>query len=120
MASRNTIQACTRAWPSRPRASLSCRAMNQPSARLWFGRTTHTRMTPFRRSFTHRIAMLEIDIDRLDEADRLSHLFSVDSGNVISFRTADHGARSAAVPLRAWAEGRYAEGGIALDGGAIR
>ena len=94
--------------------------MNNPPARLWFGRTTHTRMTPFRRRFTHRIAMLEIDIGRLEEADGLSHLFSVDSGNVISFRTTDHGARSAAVPLRAWAEGRYAEAGIGLDGGAIR
>jgi DUF1365 family protein len=44
----------------------------------------------------------------------------VDSGNVISFRTTDHGARNAAVPLRVWAEGRYAEAGIALDGGALR
>ena len=87
--------------------------MNHPPARLWFGRTTHTRMTPFRRSFTHRIAMLEVDIDRLDEADGLSHLFSVERGNVISFRSTDHGARSAAVPLRLWAEARYAEAGIA-------
>jgi uncharacterized protein len=94
--------------------------MNHPPARLWFGRTTHTRMTPFRRSFTHRIAMLEVDIDRLDEADGLSHLFSVERGNVISFRSDDHGARSAAVPLRLWAEARYAEAGIDLDGGAIR
>ena len=94
--------------------------MNSPPARLWFGRTTHTRMTPFRRSFTHRIAMLEIDIDRLEEAGRLSHLFSVEQGNVISFRSRDHGARSAAVPLRLWAEARYAEAGIGLGGGAIR
>jgi DUF1365 family protein len=94
--------------------------MNQPPARLWFGRTTHTRTAPFRRSFTHRIAMLEIDIGRLEEADRLSHLFSVERGNVISFRSADHGARSAAVPLRLWAEARYAEAGVNLDGGPIR
>jgi DUF1365 family protein len=77
-------------------------------------------MAPFRRSFAHRIAMLEIDIDRLEEAGRLSHLFSVERGNVISFRSTDHGARNAAVPLRAWAEARYAEANIELDGGAIR
>mgnify|MGYP003575293964 CR=1 FL=1 len=94
--------------------------MNRPPARLWFGRTTHTRLTPFRRSFTHRIAMLEIDIDCLEEAGRLSHLFSVERGNVISFRATAHGARSAAIPLRPWAEARYAEAGIGLDGGAIR
>jgi DUF1365 family protein len=94
--------------------------MNHPPARLWFGHTTHTRMTPFRRSFKHRVAMLEIDIDRLDEADALSHLFSVEQGNVISFRSTDHAARSATTPLRRWAEARYAEAGIGLDGGAIR
>jgi uncharacterized protein len=93
--------------------------MSRPPARLWFGRTTHTRMTPFRQSFKHRVAMLEIDIDRLDEAERLSHLFSVERSNVISFRSTDHGARNAAVPLRLWAEARYAEAGIGLDGGAI-
>jgi DUF1365 family protein len=94
--------------------------MTRPAARLWFGHTAHTRMSPFRRSFTYRIAMLEIDIDRLEEANRLSHLFSVERGNAISFRSADHGARTATVPLRLWAEARYAEAGIGLDGGAIR
>ncbi|HEX5008659.1 MAG TPA: DUF1365 domain-containing protein [Hyphomonadaceae bacterium] len=94
--------------------------MTRPPARLWFGRTTHTRMKPFQRSFTYRVAMLEIDIDRLDEASRLSHLFSVEQANVISFRPTDHGARVTGVPLRLWAEGRYAEAGIGLDGGAVR
>jgi len=94
--------------------------MNGSPARLWFGRTTHTRIKPFRRSFRHQIAMLEIDIDRLEEADGLSHLFSVEQGNVISFRSTDHGARSASVPLRLWAEARYAEAGVRLEGGAIR
>jgi DUF1365 family protein len=94
--------------------------MTPPPARLWFGRTTHTRIAPFRRSFAHRIAMLEIDIDRLEQASTLSHLFSVERRNIISFRSTDHGARSALVPLRVWAEARYAEAGIGLDGGAIR
>lgn len=92
----------------------------KPAARLWFGRTAHVREKPFRRAFNHRVAMIEADIDRLAEADRLSKLFSVNRGNAISFRETDNGARSAAVPLRAWAEGRYAEAGIDLDGGAIR
>lgn len=94
--------------------------MSKPAAQLWFGRTHHTREKPFKRSFSHRIAMLEIDIDRMAEADGLSKLFSVGRGNLVSFRASDYGARSASVPLRAWAEARFAEAGITLDGGAIR
>ncbi|MDP3495027.1 MAG: DUF1365 domain-containing protein [Hyphomonadaceae bacterium] len=89
-------------------------------ARLWFGTTSHVREKPFRRSFKHRIAMLEVDIDRLGQADRLSKLFSVGRGNAIAFQEADVGARDKAVPLRAWAEGRFAEAGIDLEGGRIR
>jgi DUF1365 family protein len=94
--------------------------VTEPAAQLWFGRTAHRREQPFVRAFTYRIAMLELDIDRLDEADALSSLFSVESGNAISFRAADHGARNASVPLRLWAEARFAEAGVELDGGAIR
>jgi DUF1365 family protein len=94
--------------------------MTSTAAQLWFGRTQHTREKPFRRTFSHRIAMLEIDIDRLAEAGRLSRLFSVGKLNLISFRASDHGARSATVPLRMWAEARFAEAGIGLDGGTIR
>lgn len=94
--------------------------MSEPAARLWFGRTVHQREASFKRRFSHRIAMLEIDIDRLREADRLSRLFSVGRGNVISFSEKDYGARSTATSLRVWAEGQFAEAGISLDGGAIR
>lgn len=94
--------------------------MSLPAAQLCFGRTTHTREKPFRRSFSHRIAMLEIDIDRTAEAATLSPLFSVNRANAIAFHAADHGARSAAVPLRVWAEARFAEAGISLSGGVIR
>ena len=94
--------------------------MTRPAAKLWFGRTAHTREQPFKRSFSYRIAMLEIDVDRLADADRLSKLFSVGHGNMVAFRETDHGARDAAVPLRSWAEGRFAEAGIDLDNGFVR
>lgn len=64
--------------------------------------------------------MLEVDIDRLEEADRLSKLFSIGRRNAIAFHEADVGARSKSFPLRAWAEGRYAEAGIDLECGRIR
>jgi DUF1365 family protein len=94
--------------------------MTLPAAQLWFGKTVHTRQQPFRRTFTHRIAMLEIDIDRLEEADSLAKLFSVGRGNMVAFKTADYGARSASTSLRAWAEARFGEAGIDLGGGTIR
>ena len=94
--------------------------MREPAAQLWFGRTVHRRERPFVRAFAYRIAMLELDIERLEEADRLSSLFSTKHGNAVSFRSIDHGARNASVPLRAWAEARFAEAGVELDGGAIR
>jgi DUF1365 family protein len=94
--------------------------MTRPAAQLWFGRTAHTREQPFKRSFAYRIAMLEIDIDRMAEADGLAKLFSVGRSNMVAFRETDHGARDASVPLSAWAEARFAEAGIDLGGGPIR
>jgi DUF1365 family protein len=94
--------------------------MIAPAAQLWFGRTSHVREHPFRRAFTHRIAMLEIDIGRLEEAEHLSRLFSTERRAPVAFRAADYGARSPGASLRGWAEERYAQSGIGLDGGAIR
>lgn len=94
--------------------------MTHPAAQLWFGRTVHRREKPFVRRFSHRIAMLEIDIDRLAEADKLSRLFAVDRGAPVAFRQLDHGARDSTLPLRAWAEARYAEVSVNLEGGAVR
>jgi DUF1365 family protein len=91
-----------------------------PAAQLWFGRTVHRRETPFVRRFSHRIAMLDIDIDRLAEADALSRLFAVDRGAAISFRQSDHGERDRTFALRAWAEARFAEVAVALEDGPIR
>jgi DUF1365 family protein len=64
--------------------------------------------------------MLEIDLDRIEEAGRLCHLFSVNRGNAISFWPADCGAQRASASLRLWAEARYGEAGIRLEGGEIR
>ncbi|HVY89845.1 MAG TPA: DUF1365 domain-containing protein, partial [Hyphomonadaceae bacterium] len=89
-------------------------------ARLWFGRTAHVREQPFRRGFSHAIAMLEIDVDRLEEASRISPLFGVNRAAVIAFDEKDHGDRNTSVSLRAWAEARLAEAGVSLEGGAIR
>jgi len=95
-------------------------ANQQTAARLWVGRTAHVREKPFRRAFSYRIAMLEIDIDRLEAAARMSRLFSINRFNAIAFHPQDHGDRREGSSLRSWAETRYAEAGVELHGGVIR
>ena len=86
-----------------------------PAACLYVGRTVHERRSPFLHRFQYRIASLLIDLDRLPEAGRLSRLFSVGRFNLFSFFERDHGARDGS-SLRAWAEARFAEAGIATAG----
>ena len=93
--------------------------MLTPALRLFKGRTTHVRFTPFERRFSYRIFLIDVDIDRLEDASKSSALFSVDRPNLFAFRRADHGARQAE-DLRPWAEAEFAKTNILLDGGAIR
>lgn len=83
------------------------------------GRTVHRRETPFRRAFSYPVAMIGVDIDRLQETERNLRLFSVDRFNAIAFFRRDHGLRREGVDLRSWAEARLSAAGVELEGGAI-
>jgi hypothetical protein len=87
---------------------------------IYVGRTAHVRETPFRQGFTYRVAMLGLDVDRLEEAGRQLRLFSVDRPNALSFRSRDFGERAAGAPLRPWAERRFAEAGVDVAGGRLK
>lgn len=50
----------------------------------------HQRIKPFGHRFEYRVFSLYIDLDKLDEADKLSRLFSVDHVNIAAFYQADH------------------------------
>ncbi|KCZ94398.1 DUF1365 domain-containing protein [Hyphomonas johnsonii] len=93
--------------------------MTAPALNLWLGQTAHARYVPFERRFAYKLALIDIDIDRLDEAGAQSALFAVDAPGLFSFHRRDHGAR-ADVPLRRWAEETLASAGVYLAGGAIR
>ena len=86
---------------------------------LYQGRTVHRRETPFRRAFSYPVAMVGLDIDRLQEARRGLRLFSVDRFNAVAFFRKDHGQRQAGADLRAWAEARLSAAGVELEGGPI-
>lgn len=90
-----------------------------PALQLYRGHTTHQRSTPFMHRFRYGLSLIDVDIDRLDEAEQQSKLFSVEAPNLFSFRRADHGARKSQ-DLRPWAEKQFGTADIDLDGGAIR
>jgi uncharacterized protein len=88
------------------------------AAALYFGDVMHARLKPMGHRFNYRVMSLLIDLDRLDEANRLSPLFGVNRAALYSFREADHGKRDGS-SLRAYAQRCAAERGIDLTGGRV-
>ena len=85
---------------------------------LYVGEVMHARLKPFVHRFAYRVFSLLIDLDRLDAAGRLSRVFSVDRGNLVSFRQSDHGPRDG-TPLAAHARALMAEAGRDVEGGRV-
>jgi DUF1365 family protein len=65
----------------------------EAAAMLYAGDVMHARMKPVGHRFQYRVFTLLVDIDRLDEAERTSPLFSVGRFNLLSFKLKDHGRR---------------------------
>ena len=91
----------------------------QPALRIHLGHTVHRRFKPFRSSFRYRVAMIDLDVDRLDEASRQTKLFAVERPALFSFRRRDHAAQVSG-PLRPWAEAQFQTAGINPPEGALR
>ncbi|WP_372425598.1 DUF1365 domain-containing protein [Salinarimonas chemoclinalis] len=81
---------------------------------LYVGDVMHARLRPRAHRFRYRVLALWIDLDRLDEARRLSPLFSVGRANLVAFEPNDHGARGAR-PLAEWARATFAARGVAAE-----
>lgn len=94
--------------------------MTTPALRLWTGKTVHKRFAPFERRFQYNIFLIDLDIDRLDEAGRCNLLFAVGRPSLFSFQTRDHGPKAAGTKLRPWAEEMLQSAGVDLEGGEIR
>lgn len=94
--------------------------MNEPALKLWTGKTVHHRYAPFERRFAYDIILIDVDIDRLAEADRQSVMFGIDRPALFSLRQDEHGAMSPGVSLRGWAEEMFSSAGVSLAGGKIR
>lgn len=84
-----------------------------PAAALYVGKVMHARMKPRAHRFTYSVFNLAIDLDRLDEADRQSALFSVNGSNLVSFHEKDHWDGKGHPSLRDYADGLLAGAGLA-------
>lgn len=64
-----------------------------PALSLYDGKVMHARLKPVGHRFTYGVASMLIDLDRLDEADQSSAIFSVNRRNLVAFHEKDHGPR---------------------------
>jgi DUF1365 family protein len=94
--------------------------MTEAPLRLWTGHTLHKRFVPFERAFRYGLVLMDIDIDRLEAAARLSPLFKVNRPGLFSFHEKDHGGRERTGNLRRWAEDMFATAGVNIRTGSIR
>ncbi|EJT06056.1 hypothetical protein RCCGE510_06737 [Rhizobium sp. CCGE 510] len=81
------------------------------AAALYVGQIMHQRMRPFGNRFHYRVFSLLVDLDRLDDADLKSRLFSVNRRNLVSFHEKDH-ADTGSASLRAYVDRLLAEAGL--------
>ncbi|MBC7280788.1 DUF1365 domain-containing protein [Hoeflea sp.] len=82
------------------------------AASLYVGDVMHQRMKPVGHRFRYKVYSLMIDLDRLDDADRLSSLFSVNKANLMSFHEADHLRGVAGSSLRAHIDDLLRDAGL--------
>lgn len=85
---------------------------------LYPGRVMHARLRPKAHRFAYRVFSILIDLDRLDEADRASPLFSVDRFNLLSFHQKDHGPGDGS-SVRNHVHRLLRNAGCSVDGGRV-
>jgi DUF1365 family protein len=88
------------------------------AARLYLSEVMHRRARPVRYRFVYRVYSLLVDIDRLDELQRLSSVFSHNRFNLLGFHDRDHGPRDGS-PLRPWLDATLHRFGVDLEGGRV-
>lgn len=97
---------------ARPDVSPPGTAALTAPASLYTGDVMHQRMKPVGHRFRYKVYSLLIDLDRLQDADRLSRLFSVNRWNLMAFHEADHLRGSKAPTLRAHIDALLAKAGV--------
>jgi uncharacterized protein len=78
---------------------------------LYVGTVMHQRMKPVGHRFSYSVFSMLIDLDRLDEAAKLSALFSVNHFNFLAFHEGDHGDLKSG-SLRSYVDGLLLQAGL--------
>ncbi|SIQ12080.1 hypothetical protein SAMN05880582_101815 [Rhizobium sp. RU20A] len=102
--------------PTRGRSGADIASNGPPpeaAAAFFDGTVMHQRMKPVGHRFTYDVFSLMVDLDRLEEANGLSRLFSVNRFNLLSFYEKDHGGRTPR-GLRQSIDALLAEAGIQM------
>lgn len=86
---------------------------------LYTGTVMHRRFKPRTHRLNYRVFWCLFDLDELPSLPARLRLFSLNGFNLFGFHAADHGDGSNR-PLRTQVEAHLADGGIDLEGGAIR
>lgn len=82
-------------------------------ALLYPGKVMHARLNPFGHRFTYRVFTCLVDLDRLEEAGRLSPFFSINRPNLVSFCESDHIEKEGgALSLRDYASRLVEDAGV--------
>lgn len=84
----------------------------EAAAVLYNGEVMHQRLKPFGHRFNYKVFSMLVDIDRLEEVDRLSPLMSVNKPNLVSLRESDQTERDGET-LRGFADRLLRQAGIA-------
>lgn len=100
----------------RPRQRITSMSENaappDQAGALYSGEVMHARLKPFGHRFVYRVFSLLVDIDRLDAADRMTPLLSVNRSNIVTFHEADHVER-AGETLRGFVDRLLLDAGLA-------
>jgi hypothetical protein len=76
------------------------RDINESAAWLYHGKVMHARLSPRQHRFQYSVYSLLIDIDQLDQASKLSSIFSINRFNLVSFYPSDHMVKGCTGTLR--------------------
>ncbi|MCG6203649.1 DUF1365 domain-containing protein [Rhodopseudomonas sp. HC1] len=100
------------------RADTAAATAGDAPAALYVGEVMHARLKPMGHRFNYRVMSLLVDLDRLDEADKMTPLFGVNRRALYSFYEKDHGERDGA-SLRGYIDRCANAEGVDLTGGRV-
>lgn len=90
-----------------------------PRSALYVGHVMHHRLRPKEHRLKHGVYWVMLDLDEAGSLCQRLRLFSVNAGNLVSFRDSDHGDGSGR-PLKTQIIGLLADAGVMTEGVKVR